>query len=89
MLVVVNTHGNQARGARIVVDGRLSSEGMQVLANTDPAAPPTMKPGAGIALESQDFWRFVRLDNSLLGPSEVMVLGNRSAVETAGVKWHP
>jgi len=87
VLVVVNTHGGQARGARIVVDGRLSLEGMQVVANTDPSAPSEMTPGARVPLESQDYWRFLRLDKFLLGASEAMVLANRSAVETAGLTW--
>jgi glycosidase len=88
VLVVVNAHGDQARGARIVVDGRLSSEGMQVVANTDPSAAADITPGAGIALESLDYWRYLRLDKSLLAASEVMVLANRSAIEAAGLKWH-
>lgn len=68
----------------MVVDKRLSGEGMQVVANTDTTAPAKMKPGATLGLDTWDVWDFVSLDQWLLGPSEVMVLANRSAVESAG-----
>lgn len=87
VLVVVNVHGAARRGARIAVDGRLSAEGMQVVANTDPDAPPEFRLGAKLDLDSWDGWKFVHLDSWLLGPSEVMVLANRSAVESAGLTW--
>ncbi len=89
VLVVINPHGIERRGARIVVDRRLSGNGMQVVANTDPAAPANMRPGSKIGLDAtqDDVWHFVSLDQWLLGPSEVMVLANRSAVESAGLIW--
>lgn len=88
VLVVINPHGLERRGARVVVDQRLSGkEGMQVVANTDPVAPAYMQPGARVELDTWDVWQFVNLDQWLLGPSEVMVLANRSAVESAGLKW--
>ncbi|PYX41126.1 MAG: hypothetical protein DMG81_04510, partial [Acidobacteria bacterium] len=61
--------------------------GMQVVANTDPSAPSETRPDARVTLESQDYWRFLRLDKSLLSASEVMLLANRSAVEAAGLTW--
>jgi glycosidase len=89
VLVVINSHGLERRGARIVIDARLSREGMQVVANTDPAAPATMRPGGRIGREvTEDTkWHYVSLDQWLLGPSEVMVLANRPAIESAGLKW--
>jgi glycosidase len=87
ILVVVNVHGVARRGARVAVDGRLSAEGMRVVANTDPDAPPELRPGAKLGLDSWDGWSFVHLDDWLLGPSEVLVLANRPAVESAGMKW--
>jgi glycosidase len=87
VLVVVNPHGRERRGGRVVVDKRLSGEGMQVVANTDPTAPAKMKPGARVALDTWDVWNFVSLDQWQLGPSEVMILANRSAVESAGLTW--
>jgi glycosidase len=87
VLVVINPHGIERRGARVVVDGRLSVEGMQIVANTDPSAPPGMKPDACLPLASSADWHFVPLDTWLLGPSEVMVLANRSATEAAGLPW--
>lgn len=87
VLVVVSPHGVESRGGRVVIDGRLSAEGMQVVANTDPSAPTGVRPGDWLGMESSDHWRYVRLDQWLLGPSEVMVLANRSAIETAGVNW--
>lgn len=88
VLVVINPHGVEGRGARVVVDHRLSPEGMQIVANTDPAAPADMRANAHVPLASWGDWHFVSLDQWLLGPSEVMVLANRSAVETAGLPWH-
>jgi hypothetical protein len=87
VLIVINPHGVERRGGRVAVDRRLSWEGMQVVANTDPAAPANMRPGAGIGLDAWDVWHFVSLDEWLLGPSEVMVLANRPAVESAGLTW--
>jgi len=87
VLIVINPHGVERRGARVVVDRRLSEQGLQVMANTDPAAPAKMKAGAKLGLEAWDTWNFVSLDQGLLGPSEVVVLANKSAVESAGLKW--
>lgn len=87
VLIVINLHGVERRGGRVVVDKRLSGEGMQVVANTDPAAPANMKPSARVELDTWDVWHFVNLDQWLLGPSEVLMLANRGAVESAGLKW--
>ncbi|MGB5156475.1 alpha-amylase family glycosyl hydrolase [Desulfobacterium sp. N47] len=87
VLVVINPHGTQERGGRILVDGRLSAEGMQIIANTDPAASERMKEGVVVNVDSLNEYRFVCLDKWLLGPSETMVLANRSATEAAGLNW--
>ena len=87
VLIVINPHGVERRGGRVVVDKRLSGEGMQVVANTDSAAPANMKPGVKVELNTWDARYFVSLDQWLLGPSEVMVLANRSAVESSGLTW--
>ncbi len=89
VLVVINPHGTEPRGARIVVDPRLSEEGMQVVTNTDPAAPENMRPGGKRKLEATEdgVWHYLSLDQWLLGPSEVMVLANRAAIESAGLTW--
>lgn len=85
LLVVVNPHGTDRRGARVAVEGRLSArEGMQIVANTDPTAPPDMRPGARLNVASYGDWNFVALDQWLLGPSEVMVIANQSAIDAAG-----
>lgn len=86
-LVVMNPHGIEPRGGRVVVDRHLSAEGMQVAAHTDPTAPATMRPGAWLELVTRNEWSFLRLDDVLLGPSEVVVLANRSAIEAAGLIW--
>lgn len=85
VLVVVNTHGVARSGGRIriVIDGRLSKDGMQVVANTDPLAPANMQVGAALPAESQAGWTTVGLDQWLLGPSEVMVLANQAAIASA------
>ena len=88
VLVVINPNGVKRRGARVVVDDRLSPEGMQIVANTDPAAAADMRRDACVPVNSWGDWRFVSLDQWLLGPSEVMVLANRSAIETARMAWH-
>ena len=85
---MINPHGTERRGGRVVVDRRLSAEGMQIVANTDPSAPANMQVGARIPIASWSGWNFVGLDQWLLGPSEVMVLANRSAVEAAVLKWN-
>ncbi len=88
VLVVINTHGAERRGARVAVDPRLSNGGMQVVLNTDPGAPDEMKPNAWVNTTSWEGWNFVSLDQWLLGPSEVMVLANRGAVEATGELWN-
>jgi DNA-binding transcriptional regulator PaaX len=87
VLVVVNPHGTQARGARIVVDANLAADGMQVVLNTDPNAPPSLRPGAWLPQQASDVWRYLAIDRDLLPPSEVMVLANQSAIESARMKW--
>jgi glycosidase len=87
VLVVVNPHGVEPRGGRVMVDRHLSAKGMQVVVNTDPAAPVTMQPGSWLGLASWDGSYFVCLDQWLLGPSEVLVLANRSAIEASGLNW--
>lgn len=87
VLVVVNTHGRERRGARVAVDRTLSSGGMQVVAQTDSAAGGATALGGWIAASAWGDWRYLRLDQELLGPSEVMVLANQSAVESAGIGW--
>ncbi|MBA3037801.1 MAG: alpha-amylase [Desulfobacterium sp.] len=88
MLVVINPHGTQRRGGRVLVDGHLSAEGMQIVANTDPAAPEQMKAGAIVNVDSLNGYMFVSLDKWLLGPSETMVLANRRAIEAAALSWN-
>ncbi|OPY90853.1 MAG: Alpha-amylase precursor [Syntrophus sp. PtaU1.Bin208] len=88
VLVVVNPNGIERRGGRVLIDGALSKEGMQVVANTDPGAPETLRENAWVVLTSRDSWTYVCLDQWLLGPSEVMVLANHSAIESAGLTWH-
>ena len=92
ILVVINTHGNEGRGGRVVIDKRLSAEGMQLIANTDPNAPAEVNPGAKLDCISNGAWNFVEIfrDGWLLGPSEVMVLANRSAFTGANLseKWN-
>jgi glycosidase len=87
VLVVINPHGLEPRGGRVVVDRRLSAEGMQVIVNTDPAAPAKMRPDDWLELDAWNEWSFLHLDDGLLGPSEVVILANRSAVEAAGLAW--
>jgi glycosidase len=89
VLVVINPHGAERRGGRVVIDKRLSSEGMKVVVNTDPKAPPEMKPGGRLNLLTRDGWNFVELfrEDWLLGPSEVMILANRAAIENAGLSY--
>ncbi|MEJ2040743.1 MAG: alpha-amylase family glycosyl hydrolase, partial [Desulfosarcinaceae bacterium] len=87
VLVVINPHGRERRGGRVIIDGSLSADGMQVSANTDPSAPISMHPGACLPMESRNGRNFLRLDQWLLGPSEVMVLANRAAVRAAGGTW--
>jgi glycosidase len=83
ILIVINTHGNSSRGAKVLVDHRLSTDGMRVILNTDPTVPPDMQPGAFIqALHLGDIV-CIPIETRLLGPSEIMVLGNESAIKEA------
>jgi len=88
VLVVVNPHGVERRGARVVIDGNLSAEGMQVVVHTDTTAPATMQPGARVDRATFDGCSCVCLDQWLLGPSEVLVLANHSAIKAADSTWH-
>lgn len=81
MLVVVNPHGVERRGAHIVIDATLSKSGMQIVLNTDPSAPQELKTGAFLKPQTRD-GRLV-LENISLGPSEIMVLANVAALEEA------
>jgi len=89
MLVVINPHGNNSRGGRVAVEKRLSSEGMQVVLNTDAKAPLEMRPGARLGLVTNGVWSFIEVfrNDWILGPSEVMVLANRAAFKDAGLPW--
>ena len=81
VLVVINPHGTEPRGGRVVIDRRLSAKGMQVVVNTDPTAPKTMQAGAWLGIDTWNEWNYVSLDQWLLGPSEVLVLANQSAID--------
>ena len=87
VLVVANPHGGQARGARIVVDANLAAKGLQVVLHTNPKAPPSLQAGSWLPQRSANGRHFVAIDQDLISPSEVMVLANRSAIESAGIKW--
>lgn len=83
IIVVVNTHGTDRRGGRITVDSRLSADGMSVLLCTDPDAPVTMQAGAHLPAAAADGRLILSFENWLLGPSEVLICANSSAVEAA------
>jgi hypothetical protein len=53
---------------------------MKVILNTDPSAPPHMATGASIGIDRVSGISCVSIDSWLLGPSEVMVLGNKAAI---------
>jgi len=89
ILVLVNPHGTEPRGAKIVVDHRLSAAGMKVILNTDPAAPPSMRTGALLDVDRVGGISCISIDRWLLGPSEVMVLGNQSAIDAASGAGSP
>ncbi len=89
LLAVINPHGTDRRGGRIVVDGRLSSGGMRIVANTDPTAPVEMTKGKSVPVLSMNGYNFVAIENWLLGPSEILVLAHDSAVEAAGKNGKP
>jgi len=88
MLVVINPNGVERRGGHVVVDGSLSQEGMQFVADTDPEAPEAMQNSAWVNCSPSNHGLVVCLDQWLLGPSEVLVLANRSTIESVGLKWH-
>lgn len=85
VLVVVNPHGVERRGARVIIDGNLSAEGMLVVVNSDATAPATMQPGARVEHATWNGCSCVCLDQWLLGPSEVLVLANHSAIRAVGL----
>ncbi len=89
VLVVVNPHGVEVRGGKVAVDCRLTgTDGLQVVAQTDPDAPAARQAGAWVeTVRGEDGWCSVALDGWLLGPSETMVLANRAAVDAAGYQW--
>lgn len=80
LLIVVNTHGVEARAANIVIDATLSKAGMTVVACTDPAAARgSLKPGNQLAAQRDPHGRtFLTLP--AIGASEVVVLANHSAL---------
>jgi glycosidase len=89
VLIVANPNGTQARGARIIVDARLSKKGMQVLLNTDPNPPASLATGARLQTSvSETGCLCVAIDEALVQPSEVLVLGNEDAVEAAHLSWN-
>lgn len=93
VLIVINTHGTHKRGALITVDAKLSTEGMMIVANTDPSSQQEMKRGTIFYPQKSSTGRcFLCLDKTLLGPSEVIVFANRAVVEAASgvlkdLKW--
>jgi glycosidase len=82
VLVVVNPHGTDRRGGRVVVDSRISSTGLDVVANTERVPGGALTPGSHLPLQSWSGWTYVDLADTL-GPSEVVVLANASAIEAS------
>jgi hypothetical protein len=79
VLVLVNTHGELARGGRVEVDRRLAGDRMTVVCDTahlgDAGRDPSGGgPDLGFAVLDGDGTSF--LDVPPLGPSEVLVLAN-------------
>ncbi|HMA67465.1 MAG TPA: alpha-amylase family glycosyl hydrolase [Desulfosalsimonadaceae bacterium] len=84
VLVILNPHGTEAKGAGIIVDHRLSKDGMKIIMNTDPSAVPEMQKGAVIDVRRADCGAcYISIAEQMLGPSEIMVLGNPSAIRHA------
>lgn len=84
VLVVVNTHGRENRGARVVVDAKLSRSGMKVMCNTN-ASSTMCQVGSILPVMQCHGWNYVYVES--VEPCEVLVLANESAVEAAGKKW--
>jgi glycosidase len=80
-LCVINTHGEQRRGADALVDASMNepSRLFRVVVNTaqtvDPAYAGTHPVGSAVQTKTKDGVRFVELRD--VGPSEVLVLVNR------------
>ncbi len=91
VLVVVNTNGVDTKSGQVLVDARLSSDaaksrnGMKVVCNTDPAAPPELKVQSIVPFGVSPPFTFIGIPS--LGPSEVMVCVSRTAEEAAGSTW--
>jgi hypothetical protein len=80
-LIVVNTHGREARGGDVLVDAALNPLGSEfrVLANTSEVGVAnyagTYAVGSSLATKTQAGQRFVEI--RALAPGEVLVLTNR------------
>lgn len=81
VIIIVNVHGVERRGGKVMVDSRLSTPGkaMTVLASTMEAAgiPGPLRVRTEIPIEiSPEGTAFIRIED--LGPSEVCVVSNIS-----------
>lgn len=79
VLCVVNPHGSESRGARIVVDSALNPAGsfFTVLINTAGIEKKTVKHRAGSRCVVSDDGLFAVIEVENLGPGEVLILCNR------------
>lgn len=73
-LCVLNSHGTEPRGARIVVDARLNGDTMRVVGDTAAAAGATPRELTVPVRRAADGTAFVEISN--LPPAEMVVLSN-------------
>ena len=92
MLCVLNPHGNQARGADVLVDAALNPVGGQltVVLNTAQAGKPEGYSATHATGSTLDIMRY---DNGSayvqireLGPSEIVVLSNHPTAREGGIR---
>lgn len=83
ILVVTNPNGAASRSGRVVVDGKLSGSGFRVVANTQSPKDGPLAEGARLEVKNWNGTSFVDLTAGLVGPSEVLVLVNDNAWDSA------
>lgn len=88
VLVVVNTNGHQARGALVLVDEDLTRAPMTVILNTADQPTAGFAEGDRVAV-SEDGQGRAWVEILALGPSEVLLLANESAIAEPKVHHHP
>jgi len=87
---VLNPHGNQARGADVLVDATLTPAGILTVVLNSAAANPQSFTGTNATGSTVSIKRYpdgsAYVEIRQLGPSEILVLSNQPKARIGGIR---